>query len=301
VIPVYNSRDSLEELSDRLVQTLSVIDKSYRLIFVNDASSDDSFSVLKSIKAKYSKNITLINLAKNCGQQHALMCGFNFCNAEFVVTIDDDLQNPPEELPILLSKIEMGADAVYAKYDDKKDLWYKNLGSIFIRKLNNRIFGENKTLVFSSYRIMRRSLVEEIRRSSTHYPYISGLIRSVTSNIENVDIRHHKRKYGKSNYSLPKLIELSFNLLVNYSSLPLKITSYIGLAFSLFSFIVGVFFLFKQIIIGQAPAGWTSLIVLVSFNNSLLMVLLYFFGEYISRILKELSFGRTYRISEVIE
>jgi len=300
IIPVYNSEASLKELTERLVQTLKTMDKPYEIIFVNDGSRDRSFEILKEIKSQYQEKIVIINLTRNFGQQNALMCGFQYCNAEYIITLDDDLQNPPEEIPVLLNAIEKGSDAVFGRYQEKKDAAYKNIGSRIIRKLNHVIFGIKNDIAFSSFRIIRRQIIEEIRDYKTCFPYISGMILSLTKKVENVTVKHDERKHGKSNYNLKKLVNLSFNLLINYSSIPLKIICYIGLLFSVVSFSIGLYFIFKKIFIGQLPTGWTSLIVLISFNNAMLMLLFFFFGEYISRMLKELSNHKTYSIAEII-
>ena len=300
VIPVYNSEKSLMELYERLDLTFKKMESEYELIFVNDCSRDNSIEKLREIKSKALINIRIIDLAKNSGQQNALLCGFQYCSGDYIITIDDDLQNPPEEIPKLFNKILEDSDIVYGYYEKKKDKFYKNLGSRVFRQLNHKIFGNKKDIKFSSFRIMKKYIVDEIKNDKTVFPYITGMIVSLTDNIENVIIKHDKRKYGKSNYNLSKLIQLSYNLLINYSSIPLKIVGYFGLVTSFLSFIVGMFFVLRKIINGEAPAGWTSLIVIISFNNSVLLIFLFFIGEYLSRIIKEVSSRKAYSIKEVL-
>ena len=175
VVPVYNSQESLNELFGRLSKVFSQMDKSFEVIFVNDASPDNSISVLKQI-ANTSNNVTVIDLFNNAGQQNALMCGFNYCKGEYIITIDDDLQNPPEEIPNLFDKLLKGYDAVFGYYEKKNHKKYKNVGSLMIRKLNHYIFNLKGNLKFSSFRIIKREVINEIKDIRTPFPYISLLL-----------------------------------------------------------------------------------------------------------------------------
>ena len=156
LVPVYNSEQSLLILADRLEKVFAQEQTSYEIVFVNDNSKDESFFVLKEIKKKYPNCTTIIDLQRNFGQQNALMCGFQYCRGNVIITIDDDLQNPPEEIPKLLQKLAEGYDAVFGTYEKKKDKIYKNLGSFFIRKLNQKIFNIRGNLKFSSCIAIKR-------------------------------------------------------------------------------------------------------------------------------------------------
>ena len=300
VVPVYNSAESLHELHKRLQSVFFKMGKGFEIIFVNDCSKDESLSILREIK-KQNENVTVIDLYRNFGQQNALMCGFNFCQGKYIVTIDDDLQNPPEEIPKLFQKLVEGYDAVFGTYLKKKDRFYKNAGSMVFRKLNHKIFNVKNNLKFSSFRIIRKEIINQIKNINTAFPYISGMLVQTTRNITNVTLKHEKRKYGKSNYTLRKLFKISFNLLINHSTILLRVFGYIGLIVSFLSFFIGLIFMIKQIISGKAPAGWTSLIVLISFYNALILIIFFVIGEYISRILKESSKANRYAIKEVLK
>ena len=300
VVPVYNSAESLHELYKRLQSVFFKMGKGFEIIFVNDCSKDESMRILREIN-KQNENVTVIDLYRNFGQQNALMCGFKFCQGKYIVTIDDDLQNPPEEIPKLFEKLADGYDAVFGTYINKKDKFYKNTASIIFRKLNHKIFEVKNNLKFSSFRIIKKEIIDQIKNTNTAFPYISGMIVQTTRNITNVTLKHEKRKYGKSNYTLKKLFKISFNLLINHSTILLRVFGYIGLVVSLLSFSIGLIFMTKQIISGKAPAGWTSLIVLVSFYNALILIIFFVIGEYISRILKETSKTNQYAIKEVLK
>jgi glycosyltransferase involved in cell wall biosynthesis len=300
VVPVYNSEKTLEELFLRLRDVFTSMEKSFEVVFVHDSGPDRSFEVLRELKSKFPDEVLAIDLFRNYGQQNAIMCGFNYCSGNYVITIDDDLQNPPEEIPKLFAKLNEGYDAVFGLYLNKQHKSYKNLGSKLIRKLNHKIFALKSNLNFSSYRLIKGDVVDLIKKQRTPFPYISGMILSVTNKIANENIEHHQRKFGSSNYNLKKLISLSFNLLINYSSLPLKFAGYFGLAISILGFLIGAFFFIQQIIKDSAPAGWTSLIVLTSLFNSVIFVILFIIGEYLSRILREIAKSDQYTVREIL-
>ena len=300
IIPVYNSANTLEQLFERLNSVFIELNMTYEVVFVNDCSSDSSMDVLKKIH-KQNSNVKIIELYKNFGQHNAVMCGFSHCKGEYVITIDDDLQNPPEEIPKLIGKIKEGFDVAFGIYVIKQDRLFKNIGSYLIRKLNHLIFGLDSNLKISSFRIIRREVVDLVIENKTLFPYIPGLILQTTMNIGNVIVKHEKRKHGKSNYTFMKLLKLSFNLLINYSTIPLMIVGYLGLIISVLSFSTGVFFLLRQFILGQAPAGWTTLVVLISFYNTLILVIFFIIGEYLSRLLKEASGRKQYLVRRIWE
>ncbi len=300
VVPVYNSEESLMELFESLKGVFSRMNKSFEVIFVNDCSRDTSYEVLKTI-SKENSDVIVINLTKNYGQQNALMCGFNFCSGNYVITMDDDLQNSPEDIAKLYQKISEGYDAVFGTYTKKQHNIFKNAASYFIRKLNHLLFLKNNKLRFSSFRIIKKSIIDEIKTIKTPFPYISGMILTVSNYIANVEVEHFSRKYGKSSYSLRKLISLSFNLLINYSSFPLRFTGALGLMISVSLFFIVGLFVLRKLFLGTAPAGWTTLIVLVSFNNAVILIIFFLLGEYISRILKELAKVRQYSIREILK
>lgn len=300
VVPVFNGEKSLQELYTRLAGTFKKMKKTSEVIFVNDGSRDDSLDILRSIKAG-NDNVIVIDLFRNFGQQNALMCGFQYCKGQYVITIDDDLQTPPEEIGKLYAKIKEGYDAVFATYKRKKDKLYKNIGSFMIRKITQRIFKLKNHLKFSSYKIIRREIVEELKQLKTPYPYISGMILNLTKNLANVEVEHCKRPYGKSNYSLGKLLKLSFNLMVHYSTFPLKAISFLGLMVSVLSFVVGMIVLVRKLMVGRPQTGWTSTFVLISFFASIFFMISFVFGEYMDRLLGEVTREKQYSIREIIE
>lgn len=297
VIPVYNSEASLENLCFRIDQVFKKLNKAYEIILIDDSSIDKSWNIMNTLRNN-NKNIKIIQLMKNFGQHNALICGFHHVSGKYIITMDDDLQNPPEEIPKLVNELEKGFDSVIGALDAKQDSFYKKAGSFLIGYMNSKIFNKPKELKLSSFRIMTRAVTDEIRKLKTPYPYISGMLLSVTRNIGNVTVRHERRKYGKSTYNLRKLIRLSFNLIINYTSLPLRVLTLFGIAIATLSLCMGSFFIFKKLLNDAIVPGWTSVVVLLSFFNGMLLAVLSIMGEYLARIVSEISNKQQYIIRE---
>jgi glycosyltransferase involved in cell wall biosynthesis len=297
VVPVYNSADSLRELAERLDATFVAMGCSYEVIFVNDGSTDDSLHVLTDLH-RSSPNIRVVDLFKNHGQQSALMSGFQYCSGDVVVTMDDDLQHSPEDIPIMYERLLEGYDSIFGSFDTKQHGVGANLGSAMIRSVNHRLFDPPPGLKMSAFRLIRSGVVDVIKHVRTPFPYVTGMILSTTNRVGNVAVQHDERRYGASGYSLRSRARLSRNLLVNYSALPLRIVGYLGLLASVVGMVVGGYFMVRQMVGGQAPAGWTTLIALVSFFSAVGFVMLFVIGEYLSRILRELGGDRSYAIRQ---
>jgi glycosyltransferase involved in cell wall biosynthesis len=300
VVPVHNSERSLEELYRRIEATFNAMGCSFEVVFVDDGSRDGSMEVLRSLHARNPGRVRVLSLYRNEGQQAALMCGFQHCAGDFVVTIDDDLQHSPEDIPALYSKLQEGYDAVFGSYP-RKNGFLKNVGSRTVRRLVHRIFDPPQGLEMSAFRLIRRDVVEHIKAYRTSFPYLSGMILSTTPRVANAEVHHDERRYGRSGYTLPKLIKLSFNLLVNYSALPLKAIGWLGMGVSLVAFVAGGVFIIRQMLVGRAPEGWTSLAVLVSFFSGALFAMMFVMAEYLSRLLTEVSNRPPHAVRENLE
>lgn len=300
VVPVYNSEKSLAELYERVAAVFEKMNTSFEVIFINDYSRDSSYAVLRDIHKAHPGTTTVIDLLRNYGQHNALMCGFNYARGEYIITIDDDLQNPPEEIVGMYEKLEAEKfDVVFGIPKVKQHKSYKNLGSLMVRKLNRKIFNMKDKLRFSSFRIIRKEIVNEIKTIRTPYPYISGMLLTITTAVGNYEVEHRTRQYGSSNYGIRKLVKLALNLLINYSSIPLRSIGVFGFSISLLSFFIGLGFVIKELFVGKAPEGWTTIVVLVSFYNALLLLFFSILGEYIFRILQESSKVSQYAIRNI--
>jgi undecaprenyl-phosphate 4-deoxy-4-formamido-L-arabinose transferase len=281
VIPVYNSESCLLELSKQLSEKLE--DISHRIIYVNDNSPDNSWALLKQI-SKNTNNVIAINLAKNFGQDCAIMAGLSHSDGDYIVIMDDDLQhNPSDILPLIDQLKKKNADLCYGKYEVKKQSLFKNFGSWLNDKLANIVLKKPHDIYLSPFKILKNSLVEKIIQYDGPYPYIDGLIFRYTTNITQVLVSHHKRFSGKSNYSIAKSISVWLRVLTNFSVIPLRISTYIGIFSAIIGFLMGLFFIFLHFMGIGSPEGWPSLIVSILFIGGIQLIALGTIGEYVGR------------------
>ena len=299
IVPVYNSKHTLEELFKRIQRVFQNLEETFEVIFVDDNSQDSSWDVLKVIQAE-NQEVKIVRLMKNFGQNNAIICGMQEAKGDFVVTMDDDLQHKPEDIPCLLAKIKQGYDVVFAYPEQKQDTLLKKLGSRMNIFLNTLIFKKPKDLKLSSFRIFSKKVIAQLIKIEIPTPYLSGMIFSITRNASHIRVKHDRRRYGNSNYSVFKLFKLAFNLFFDYSSLPLQILSILGIIVSVFSFLTGLFFIFKKLLFGINVPGWTSVICLLSFFNGLLLLMLSIIGEYLARIIKTLSYKHQFVVRDKI-
>ena len=300
VIPVYNSSKIVEKTVSQTISELSKWAEEFEIILVNDGSPDNSWQIIKSL-ALSSPHVVSINLLKNYGQHTAVFCGIKNATGKYIITMDDDLQNPPSELIKLYERIKEGYDLVFAKFESKKHSSFRILGSKFVNFLNRKIFNQPKDLTLSNFRIFSSETGNRAIKYKTNYPYIPGLLLMHAGTIGNVTTKHQKREIGGSNYTISKIFKLVTRLLINYSSLPLKLVSYIGISFSLLSLVFGIIIIINYLINGVAVPGWTSIIVLLSLFNSILIILIGVLGVYVSRILQQVSNEDSFHVTETIQ
>jgi glycosyltransferase involved in cell wall biosynthesis len=289
------------ETIDRTVAFFEGRNWDYELIVVNDGSLDQSWDILRA-KALQNSHVIAINLLRNYGQPNATFCGLEKSTGDFVVTLDDDLQNPPEEILHLIQKAHNGFDVVFGRFHKKRHSLYRRLGSKFMGFITAKIFPKPKDLVISNFRIIRRDVVDKICSFRTNYPYTSGLILMFSSNPVNVWVEHQPRKEGRSQYGFFKIAEIVMRLLFNYSTYPLRWISVVGLVISSFSFLLGLFYILKAFFFrGQPPPGWTTVVVLLSFFNGMTILTLSMLGEYMLRLLNQTSNVKTYYVKEIVK
>ncbi len=302
VIPCYNSSKSLEELSLRLSESLQKLNISYEVIFVNDCSKDNTIEVAKKIVDNY-HNFKLIDLMFNVGQFRALYCGLENAKGKYVVTMDDDLQHRPEDIEKLYNAIKdnENIDAIFGKTVEKQHSTFRKIGSYMIRKVNESIFNKPKELTMSPFRILRCELVDTITSHKTMFPVFGPMILKSTNRIINIDIEHQQRKHGVSNYNLKMLIKTTFDNVINFSSLPLKYISLLGIFVSIFSFFLAFSYIFRYLIFDTSVSGWTTLVVLINFYSGLILLSVGIIGEYLVRVLAEVQGYPKYKIRNIYQ
>jgi polyisoprenyl-phosphate glycosyltransferase len=280
-IPVYYGSKTIKNLVVEIKNTL----KEYQLevILVNDGSKDDTKEVCVELFNKY-KFIKFINLRKNFGEHNAVLCGLNYVTGDYIVIVDDDFQNPPSEIIKLIEKAsDSGCDVVYSRYDNKKHHWFRNFGSWFTDSVATWLLNKPKGLYLSSFKLIKKDIVEEIIKYKGPFPYVDGLVLRVTDNIEVQTVEHFKRKEGESNYTLGKLISLWLNMFVNFSIKPLRVATVTGVLISLFSFVFGMYFIIEKMLNPGVSMGWTSLIVSILFLSGIQLIFLGIIGEYLGK------------------
>jgi glycosyltransferase involved in cell wall biosynthesis len=300
VIPVYNSAEIIEKNVNRLRNFFNAKELMFEVVLVNDGSEDKSWDVIARLAKNYPEVIS-IDLLKNYGQHYANLCGFRQAKGDYVITMDDDLQNPPEEIVKLIDEVLKGHDVVLGKFEFKQHSFTRRCGSRFVGFLNRKIFGIKGNLVLSNFRIIRRDVVDRICRDKSASPYIPGLVLKYSNHPCNVLVKHFPRLDGKSNYTLRKILHLIANLLFNHSSIPLRYVAVFGFIVAGSSFLLSFYFLLSFFMDGSQVPGWASLAVSLSFFNGVLILLLSVIGEYLIRILREIGVAQQcYEVREVV-
>jgi polyisoprenyl-phosphate glycosyltransferase len=283
VVPVYNSAVTILLLLERLTGVLATISQSYEIILVDDGSKDDSWSVIQSLRTMYRDHLVAVQLMRNYGQHNALMCGLGLARGEYVVTMDDDLQNPPEEIPKLLTCIrEQGLDLVYGCPDNRSHAAWRNLGASIVWHFYRTVF--RNPITPTPFRIMRYQLAKSVMFYDLNFTYLDGLLAWCTSRIGIVEVEHHARAQGRSGYSLGRLVGLALNLYTNFSLIPLQIVSALGLITATSGFLVGIYYLFQYIASSIVVPGFASTIIAVLVLGGAQLLALGVIGEYLGRL-----------------
>lgn len=299
IVPVYKGAATLEELFHRTKKVFGKLSASFEMIFIDDGSPDKSWQVLKKLKEANPDTVKAIKLSKNFGQHNAIFCGLNFVSGDFIITIDDDLQNPPEEIEKLIQEHrETEADLVYGFFKRKKHSFWRNLGSRMLKRSARKL--QDAPGEGSSFKLIERHLIDKILKHHQNFVYIDELFLWYTEDIEFVEVEHHPRKHNKSGYSHGKLLKLFFNVTVYYTAVPLKIMTYLGLIASIVSFGFGIRFIIRKLFF-DVPLGYTSIIVTILFASGLILLSLGIIGEYLNRIYIVQNKKPPYSIKKVLK
>jgi polyisoprenyl-phosphate glycosyltransferase len=300
VIPVYNSGTIVGDTLDQTAAFFEGQGWDYEIIAVNDGSSDNSEAVLRE-KALLNRHITAINLIRNFGQHNAVLCGLQHSTGDYVVTLDDDLQNPPSEIVHLVEKALDGYDLVMGRFRRKQHAAYRRTGSHVVAWINRHVFNQPSDLVLTNFRLIHRDVVDRICGYRTSFPYISGMVLMFSSQRANVLVDHHPRPQGKSNYNLFRIANLVMRILFNYSAFPLEVVSVFGLIIAGLAFLAGMFYLLKSMLIGVNVAGWTTLVVLLSFFSGVNIIITSMLGQYVVRLMQQSGSAQSYYVKNIVK
>jgi polyisoprenyl-phosphate glycosyltransferase len=280
ICPVYRSAATIAELVSKIEKALA--HKKFEIILVNDGSPDNSAAIVMELAQK-DPRITAVSLRRNFGEYNAVQCGLNFAKGHYAVIIDDDLQNPPEEILRLTEEINQGYDVVYSRYEKKRHSWFRNAGSWFHNLVASYLLDKPKNLYLSSFKAIRRSVYREVIRYRGPFPYIDGLILRTTSNLGVVTVRHETRSSGRSSYTLRKLIRVYLNMFLNFSVMPIRLFTILGIGSFLLSLVLMAISLIEKLFWSGLPAGWSSVFVAVLFFAGLQMLFFGLIGEYLGK------------------
>ena len=288
VVPVYNSEHTLQELYTRLEKVFrETIKEEFELILVDDGSRDRSFAVMQELREK-DPRVKIIQMARNFGQHPALLCGFAHAKGEFIVTMDD-LQHQPEELPKMINvmKERDDVDVIIASYEGRKHNLIRKLGTKLSVWATSKMLGKDPNLQITSYRLIRRFLVEAMLKTNTYLPQIGNLLVLSSNRIINVPVQHAARAYGKSGYSFRRLVKDLIYDITAHTAFPLLMVRNIGIASFLVSFLLGIYYLVRYFLCGISVEGWTSLMLVMLAFFGLTLLSIGIIGIYLMNILNE--------------
>jgi len=287
VVPVYNEADNLEKLYSRLTSVLDHENKPYEIILVNDGSRDNTETILNDLYKRRPEQIRIVHFNGNFGQHMAIMAGFERTRGEITITLDADLQNPPEEIPKLIRAIEAGHDYVGSIRKNRQDTWFRRHAS----RINNSIRAKITGIVMSDQgcmlRAYQRHVIDAVIASKESSVYIPALAYSYAGNPTEVEVEHSSRAAGTSKYNLYKLLRLNFDLMTGFSLIPLQVFTVFGIVVSLLSTLFVVYLFIRRLLIGPEAEGIFTLFAILYFLIGVALMGLGIVGEYIGRIYKE--------------
>ena len=285
LIPVYKNDGGLDELVKRIGESManSAYVNCFELVLVDDCSPDNSWEVIQRL-AKTHTFVQGATLSRNFGQHNAIMAGLNLVSGQYVVLMDDDLQHPPEAIPSMLDKLAAGADVCYTNYANRQHATWKIAGSKFNDLMASWLLSKPKGLYLSSFKALKRGVVDQIRNHEGPFAYLDGLILDITRRIATVEIQHGTRAFGEGNYSFKKSISLWLRMVTGTSIVPLRMVTLMGALIALLGFFGAVFIVISNFLYPAESKGWASIIVTILLVSGFQTLFIGVLGEYLGRI-----------------
>jgi glycosyltransferase involved in cell wall biosynthesis len=297
VVPVYRGAKTIGPL----VEALSALEVpgGHEIILVNDGSPDDSLAVCRELMRKARLPLTVVDLARNFGEHNAVMAGLQQARGAWIITMDDDLQNPPSEVLHLLEYAQRsGKEAIYTRYDVKEHAAWRNLGSRFTNRVADWLLDKPKGLYLSSFRCISAFVAANVVKYAGPFPYIDGLVLQVTQSVDCIEVKHLPRTDGRSTYTLRRLIRLWLNMFINFSVMPLRLSTLTGIALSIIGALACVEVLAESMI-RSTPPGWGSLMAAVLLLSGVQLLILGLVGEYLGRLYLTMNGKPQFIVKEV--
>src|SRR5271163_848009 len=282
VVPVYNGAQTV----GTLVQALAGLEIAggHEIVLVVDGSPDDSLAVCRRLAAEHALPITVVNHSRNYGEHNAVMSGLRHASGAYMITMDDDLQNPPEEVKRLYEHArDHDYDVVYTYYATKHHARWRNLGSAFHNRVADFLLDKPKGLYLSSFRCISAFVAGQIVGYDGPFPYVDGLILQTTKSIGRLQVSHLPRAEGRSNYTLRRLLRLWLSMALHFSVMPLRVATLFGLVMSVLGFL-GLIEVVIEALLGESPSGWGSTLVIVLLFSGAQLLMLGVAGEYLGRL-----------------
>jgi undecaprenyl-phosphate 4-deoxy-4-formamido-L-arabinose transferase len=282
VVPVYRGAATIGTLVEALTKLCP--DGGMEVVLVNDGSPDNSGEICRALVRAAPLPIVYVEHARNYGEHNAVMTGLRHASGAYVITMDDDLQNPPEEVLKLYDHARLGGwDVVYTRYAAKAHASWRNLGSRFANKVADWLLDKPRGLYLSSFRCMSALVVHAVTRYRGPYPYVDGLIMQVTQRIDSIEVRHLPRAAGHSNYNLRRLIRLWLNLATSFSLAPLRLAIFAGVAMAALGMVGAAATIFEALFTHDTPSGWASTMTVILLVAGVQSMMLGVMGEYVGR------------------
>lgn len=299
VVPVYKSQDTLQELYSQIVAAVSSLDPGFEIILVEDCGGDQSWEIIVEL-AKSDSRVRGIQLNRNFGQHAATICGISHARGKWIVTLDDDLEQSPANIPALYEKANEGYDLVYGVYPERTHKSWRNTTSTVARWLFNKAI-PSLNYAYTSFRIIRGDIARQLTQFDSPFPFVDGYLSWLTNRYATVEVPHGNRAHGTSNYNFRRLLTHTINIFVTFSDLPLRLASWAGLAF----FILGMIWL-VIIVVGRLTgtitvSGFASIAAAIILFGGIQLLILGIFGEYLGRMNFKSSNKPLFLVSQTTE
>lgn len=287
VIPVFNEEDNLQELGERLIRTLTAMGRPFEIIFVDDGSTDGSWQLLTDLNRHYPQNIRALQFHRNFGQHQAIFAGFQAARGQVMVTLDADLQNPPEEIPRLVAKLDEGYDTVGGWRENRQDSIFRRLPSQLVNYVMSRVTGVKLRDYGCMLRAYRRSVVDSINQCQESSSFIPALANLFAQRVAEIPVGHAERERGTSKYGIIKLLRLNFDLMTGFSNLPIHLVGFMGVTIAFLGLLFGFMLIIRRIFVGPEVEGVFTLFAILFVFVGLNTLGLALIGEYVGRIYRE--------------
>ncbi len=299
VIPVYRSEKTLDALIERLGKALPSFADSYEVVLVNDGSPDDSWGAIERL-ARAHDWVRGIDLMRNYGQHNATLCGIRAARYEVICTMDDDLQNPPEEMPKLLAKLNEGYDVVYGVARKRQQAWWKNLFSVLVKRAIGYVMGLRTVRDIGAFKVFRSSLLKAFEDFNGPDVLVDVLLSWGTNRFAAVTVEESPRAVGRSNYNIIKLIKVSLLVLTSYTTIPLRLASVLGFFFTVFGFFILLYVVITYITAGSVQ-GFSFQASIIALFSGVQLFSLGIIGEYLGRVFERTGGRKTYIVGRTTD